>query len=65
MPRCYFCKGRFFRGGWFSEAEPCDCGQCLTEDDARDLTPDEYAEAAMFARRQPDTTPEEAPDGRV
>ncbi len=48
--RCVFCKSAFHRLSWSGPSEPCDCGQCITKDEAQELTLREYAEALERAK---------------
>lgn len=42
---CVICKGKFYHQTWMEPAEPCDCGQNITAEDARYMDEVELGEA--------------------
>lgn len=59
--RCVLCKTRFYDLSWSSPAEPCDCGENLTAESAREMTDEEFHDAearskAVLAGDDDDTT---------
>jgi hypothetical protein len=67
MPRCTFCGDRFYRGGFRSEPEHCDCGASMSEIDARDLSPETYQLLVRHAKTRNTTErpTEETTDDKV
>lgn len=41
MPKCIICGDKFYYQSHMDPAEPCDCGNCITSEDAKDLSYEE------------------------